>query len=51
MSKTSYITPPRINSRNIRYWHIPSLRTEGNGKFTWKLKNELKEALIKNTII
>jgi 5-methylcytosine-specific restriction protein A len=41
------ITPKRTNG-NIRYWHIPFLGTEGKGKFTWILRNELKEALLKN---
>jgi 5-methylcytosine-specific restriction protein A len=42
------VIPPRRRNGNIRYWHIPFLGTEGKEKFTWKLRNELKEALLKN---
>jgi 5-methylcytosine-specific restriction protein A len=41
------IIPPKRNDGNNRYWHIPFLGTEGKGKFTWILRNELKEALLR----
>jgi 5-methylcytosine-specific restriction protein A len=43
----SYVVTPKRENGNIRYWHIPFLGTEEKEKFTWKLRNELKEALIK----
>jgi 5-methylcytosine-specific restriction protein A len=43
----SDIILPKENDGNIKYWHIPFLGTEGRGKFTWILRNELKEALLK----
>lgn len=38
---------PKRKDGGIRYWHIPFLGTEGKDKFTWILRNELKEALLK----
>jgi 5-methylcytosine-specific restriction protein A len=42
------IIPPRRKDGSIRYWHIPFLGTEGKEKFTWILRNELKESLLEN---
>jgi 5-methylcytosine-specific restriction enzyme A len=40
------INPPKRKNGNIRYWHIPFLGTETKERFTWILRNELKEALL-----
>jgi len=40
------INPPKRKNGNIRYWHIPFLGTETKEKFTWILRNELKDALL-----
>jgi 5-methylcytosine-specific restriction protein A len=39
------INPPKRKNGNIRYWHIPFLGTETKERFTWILRNELKDAL------
>jgi 5-methylcytosine-specific restriction protein A len=41
------VIPSRDNNGSIRYWHIPFLGTARKGRFTWILRNELKEALLK----
>jgi len=40
------INPPKRKNGNIRYWHIPFLGTETKERFTWILRNELKDALL-----
>jgi 5-methylcytosine-specific restriction protein A len=37
---------PKREDGHIMYWHIPFLGTEMSDKFTWQLRNELKEALL-----
>jgi 5-methylcytosine-specific restriction protein A len=45
LQEYTFINPPRRSNGKIRYWHIPFLGTEGTGKFTWILRQELVEAL------
>jgi 5-methylcytosine-specific restriction protein A len=45
LGKYPEIIPPKRKNGTIRYWHIPFLGTETKGRFTWILRNELKEAL------
>jgi 5-methylcytosine-specific restriction protein A len=40
------INPPKRKNESVRYWHIPFLGTREKGKFTWILRNELKDALL-----
>jgi len=42
----SDITLPKRKNGSVRYWHIPFLGTKTKGKFTWILRNELKDALL-----
>jgi 5-methylcytosine-specific restriction protein A len=41
------IIPPKRKNGDIRYWHIPFLGTETKEKFSWILRNELKDALLR----
>jgi 5-methylcytosine-specific restriction enzyme A len=45
LRKYPRINPPKRANGKIRYWHIPFLGTEGKGKFTWILREELATAL------
>jgi 5-methylcytosine-specific restriction protein A len=45
LKKYDHIKPPLRADGRIRYWHVPFLGTEGNGKFSWILRHELAEAV------
>jgi len=47
LSFYSNTIPPLRPDGKIRYWHIPFLGSEGNGKFIWILRPELAEAMEK----
>jgi 5-methylcytosine-specific restriction protein A len=42
------VIAPKRKDGSIRYWHIPFLGTETKERFTWILRNELKESLLVN---